>query len=136
MNRTHFNPDTFMVIDRVTGEEVNTVKFLLEANKEKWEKVYAEELSKCIGLAGNSYSKILAYIILNRDSNNLLHGTYREIADESGTNKSAVQRVFKVMEQHELLKKVRSGCYMMSPKIIRDGTNYKGVVTFRLWGEL
>ena len=120
MGRVHFNPDTFMVIDRVTGEEINTVKFLLEATKEKWEKVYADKLSRCIGLSGNSYSKILAYIIISRDSNNLLHGTYREIAEKSNTNKSAVQRVFKVMERHELLKKVRSGCYMMSPKIIRD----------------
>jgi len=136
MKKEHFNPDTYAVIDRVTGKEINVKIFLLEANKDRWEKVYAEALGTYIGLAGNTAADVLAYIIKNKDSNNLVHGTYREIAKKSGTNNSAVQKVFGTLIKKEFLKKVRSGCYMLDPKIIRDGTNYKGVVTFKLWGEL
>jgi len=136
MKKLQFDPDEIMMINRKTGKEIDSVKFLLEATKDRWEKVYAEELGKFIGLAGNTDSKILAYIIINRDNNNLLHGTYREIAVKTKTNNSAVQRVFKVLLKEDLVRKVRSGCYMVDPKIIRDGTNYKGIVTFKLWEDL
>ena len=133
MKPDHFNPSTYMLIDRVTGEEIDVAIFIEGHRKAGWEKVYAKTLSEYMSCGGAKSADILAWIITARDGKNLIHGTQKEIADKNKVCASVVKRVFKALYAKEYLKRVRSGCNMVSPKLIRNGDTMKGAMLLRLW---
>jgi len=79
---------------------------------------------------------LLAYILVKKDNTNLLHGTQREIAVSAKVSLAVVSRTIKALTDKKLIKKVRSGCYMVSPKIMANGGHNVGAMMFRLWGEI
>jgi len=136
MRDDYFNPDTYMVIDRVTGDEVPVQIFIKEASAGYWEKAFAKTLSEYIGVTGASTHKVLAYLVKNKTSNNLINGTVREIAKNCEVNPRTVSSLFVTLQKSGYLKLIRSGCYMLSPKIMRHGSNNKGAMLLRLWGDI
>jgi hypothetical protein len=136
MKADHFNPATYMVLDRITGEEVDIAIFVEEASTFGWEKTYSKTLADFIGCAGDQPAKLLGHMIKEKDSKNVLHGTQREISEKAGVSLATVSRVFKILTAKHYLKMVRSGCYMISPKIIRVGRNTQGAMLLRIWGQI
>lgn len=132
----YFNPATYMVIDRVTGEEVNVSIFIERASTKGWQKAYAKTLSDYIKCGDGKSVDLLAYILEKKESNNLLHGTQREIAKASKVSLAVVARTLKALTEKGLIKKVRSGCYMVSPKVMANGNKNVGAMIFRLWGDI
>jgi len=133
---SHFNPATYMVMDRVTGEEIDIAIFVEEAAQAGWEKTYSKVLADFIGCAGDQPAKLLAYIIREKDSKNRLFGTQREMVEGSGVSLSTITKVFNILIERQYLKKVRAGLYMVSPKIIRAGRKTQGAMLLRIWGEI
>jgi ribosomal protein S25 len=131
-----FNPATYMVIDRITGEEVPIQIFIEQANCEYWEKAYAKTLAEYIGIVGVGSSNVLAFIIKNKQKNNLLVSTFEEIAKKSNVARSTVDRIFKELKKRGFIKKVRNGCYMVSPKLLVHGSKTHGAMLLRIWGEI
>lgn len=130
-----FNPATYMVIDKVTGEEVDIAIFVEQASANGWEKAYAKVIADYINCAGDKSSSLLAWIIKERDRSNLIQGTQKEISDKSQVSLPVVKRVLKRLVDNGMIKKVRSGCYMVSPKMIRTGRNVTGAMLLRIWDE-
>lgn len=135
MASDYFNPDTYMVIDKITGEVLDVSIFIESAKKSGWEKAYAEVLASYISCGGSKTTDLLAYIIGSRDTNNLIHGTQDEIAKSSGVSIFVVKTVFKRLYAEGYLKRVRSGCNMVSPKMIRNGDSKKGAMLLRVWDK-
>lgn len=131
-----FNPATYMVIDRIAGEEVDVKIFVEQASIKGWQKAYAKILAAYINVAGDKSSQLLAYLIENKTSENLVHGTQDEIAAGSGVSVAVAKRVFKKLLDGKFLKKVRSGCYMITPRMMRVGSDYQGAVLFQLWDDI
>ena len=136
MNKDYFNPETYMVTDRVTGEELNVDIFIEKASKNGWQKAYAKTVSEYIKCGDGKSVILLAYIIEKKEYNNLLHGTQRELAKQSGVSLDVVTRTMRALQKKKLIKLVRSGCYMVSPDMMRNGSNKVGSMMFRLWGDL
>ena len=136
MNKDYFNPETYMVTDRVTGEELNVDIFIEKASKSGWQKAYAKTVSEYIKCGDGKSVILLAYIIEKKEYNNLLHGTQRELAKQSGVSLDVVTRTMRALQKKKLIKLVRSGCYMVSPDMMRNGSNKVGSMMFRLWGDL
>ena len=132
----YFNPETYMVIDRITGEEVNVDIFIEKASQTGWQKAYAKAVSEYIKCGDGKSVDLLAYMISAKDYSNLIHGTQREIAEKSKVSLAVAARTMKALTEKSLLKKVRSGCYMLSPKIMANGSKKVGVLVFRLWGDI
>ena len=134
---SYFNPGTYMVIDRVTGEEINVSIFIEKASVNGWQKAFAKTLSEYIKCGDGKSVDLLAHIIENKDSRtNLIHGTQRELAEKSKVSLAVVSRTLKALSDKELIKKVRSGCYMVSPDVMRNGSTKVGSMIFRLWGDI
>jgi hypothetical protein len=129
----HFNPDTYMVIDRITGEEIDITVFVEDARKSGWEKAYAGMLASYINCCGAQSANFLAWMLRNRDGKNMIQGTQREISSESNVSLSVVSKVMKTLTDQGLIRQVRSGCYMVSPKMIRNGETKRGVMLLKLW---
>ena len=137
MRQDYFNPATYMLIDRVSGEELDVAIFVKEAGADYWEKVYAKVLAEYIGMSGSKASaNILAYLIREKTPQNMVLGTVREIAVACDTTPKTVTALFNRLKQNDLLKMVRSGCYLITPKMIRYGSKTRGAMVLRLWGEL
>ena len=134
--RDRFNPATYMVVDRITGEEVDVAIFIEKASKSGWQKAYAKTLASYINIAGDKASAVLSYLIEEKDSSNLVHGTQAEIATNSGASIAVTKRVIKKLLEKDMIKIVRSGCYMLTPKMIRIGNNYQGAMLLRLWDSI
>ena len=135
MRDDYFNPETYMVIDRVTGEEVPVSIFMDEVKGKYWERAYAGVLAEYIDVLGNSSTKVLGAILKSKDSNNMLNYTVQELADETGVSKPTANKVFVALAKKELIKKIRNGKYFVSPMIMRHGSKTRGVMLLRLWGE-
>jgi DNA-binding IclR family transcriptional regulator len=101
----------------------------------KKETVNIDALSEYIQCGEGKSVNILAYFIKEKDNNNLIQGTQREIAARANVSLSVVSRTMKALEAKGMLKKVRSGCYMLSPEIMRYGETIRGSIMFRLWGD-
>ena len=135
-DKDYFNPSTYMVIDRVSGEEVNVGIFIEKASVNGWQKAYAKTLSEYIKCGDGKSVDLLAYIIEKKDQSNLLHGTQREIAKNAKVSLAVVSRTIKALTDKNLLKRVRSGCYMVCPSVIANGNKKVGAMMFRLWGDV
>ena len=132
----YFNPSTYMVIDRISGEEVNVGIFIEKASVGGWQKAYAKTLSEYIKCGDGKSVDLLAYILEKKDQSNLLQGTQREIAKRSKVSLAVVSKTIKALTEKKLLKKVRSGCYMVSPNVMSNGNKKVGAMVFRLWGDV
>ena len=132
--KDRFNPDTYMVVDRVTGEELDVAMFVKDVGKNGWERAYADEMARYIGITGEASSKVLAYFIKSRQiHDNMVIGTYPKISKETGVSESTVAMIIKKLLKGKFIKKVQAGVYMVSPSLIRYGSQTVGVIQMRLW---
>jgi len=133
---SRFNSDTYIVTDKITGEEVPMQLFVERVSKDKWQKAYAKTLADYIGVSGDASGKVLAYLIENKDSKNLILGTHRELADKIGVSTRFLTTMFSKLGSKDMLKKVRNGCYFLNPKVMCYGSKVHGSMLLRVWGEL
>jgi len=134
MNR--FNPETYSVIDRVTGEEVPMKLFVERVSKDKWQRAYAQTLAEYIGVTGDASSKVLAYIISEKDSKNLIHGTHIELSAKIGVSTRFLTMMFMKLREKGMIKRIRNGCYFLNPSVISYGSRVHGSMLMRIWGEI
>ncbi len=133
MNKIPFTHNRYMIINKVTGEEVPIQTFIKEAGI--GEKAHVKTLAEYIGITGTSYNKVLAYLIKEKTASNIINGTVRSISAELGIAPASTAKLFKIMQDREFLKKVRNGCYMLSPALLRHGSSTRGAMMLRLWGD-
>ena len=131
----YFTSDKYMLMDRETMKEVNMQIFLKES-KGGWEKAYAEQLAIFIGSALTSTTDILAFIIKNKNSENLIYGTYKSLSEEIGVSKQTIVNVFKNLKNRNMLKLVRNGVYFINPHVIRNGYGLNGAILINEWEDL
>lgn len=131
-----FNPSTYMVIDRVTGEEVNLEMFIEKASENGWQKAYAKTVAEYIKCGDGKSVDFLAYLLGSKDDRNMIYGTQRELSKACNVSLAVVTRTMKVLVERDMIKKVRSGTYMLSPKIMRYGGKAVGAIMLRMWGEI
>lgn len=132
----YFNPSTYIVIDRVTGEEVNMQIFIERVSENGWEKAFAKVVAEYIDCGGDRSSKFLAYLIKKKQRNNLINGTQKELSAESGVSIACVKNVVRRLMSNGLLKMVRSGTYMITPKMMRHGAKIQGVLMMKVWDSI
>jgi len=131
----HLNSETYKVIDRITGEEVPTRMFVKQVEKNGWEKAYVGLIADYIEAPGDVSCKVLAHFMRKKDRNNMVMGTHRSIADDLKVGLATVSRVIKKLVAKELLKKVRNGCYMVSPKMIGHGGYNSQMALMIMWSQ-
>ena len=127
--------DNYVIMNKTTGEMVNVDIFIEQIPKEYWERAYAKVLAEYIGVAGTATNKVLAWLIKNKDSNIQIIGTFSRIAEECGTTVPTVSALFQKLYKREFLKKIQNGIYMLSPSLLRHGSQTKGAIMFKKWGD-
>lgn len=87
-----------------------------------WQQVHVHRLVKFLRDNSDAPSAhILAYLLENKNADNLVIATVREMAEDIGVNPLTVQRVMKKMFTNDDVRKVRNGVYQINPDIISYG---------------
>lgn len=133
--KDRYDPTRYKLVDTETGEFLEMHFLADKVRKAGWEKAYAKLLCEYIGCAGSSTTKVLAYLIEQRNADNLIIGSQEDIANEAGVSTPTVKAVFKKLLAKGLLKMIKHSVYMITPSMIRNGSNQKGMMLFRLWDE-
>ena len=133
MSMELFDPASYMVIYKPTGEEVDVSILIKDARDTGWERAYAKTLADYMECAGVQSSSLLAWIIRSRDGKNLILGTQTEIGKKAKVSRGTVISIFKTLIEKKMLIKVRSGCYMVTPKMMRNGDKHRGAMLLRMW---
>lgn len=89
-------------------------------------RVWLSDLLNALGLLNNNKElDILFYVLDNMKSDNNFIGTYRSIAEDTNISLSTVTRIFKKMNEVNLITKVQNGVYKVNPALIIQGDNSK-----------
>jgi len=133
MESPHFNDSTYEIRDLVTGEIVPVTLMVEEIKKTYWEKAFINVLASFIEVGGEANNKVLAYLIRERNNENMILGTFKSIAAGAKVSEGTVSKLFKILQKKEFLKKIRNGLYMVNPKMLRYGSHNAGVAMMILW---
>jgi hypothetical protein len=121
--------------NKITGEVIE-LDALHVMGGGHWEKVYIDELARMIGLTiSDSSAAVLSYLIKSKDSKNQILGTQREIAGILKVNLSTVSRVIKKLESNGFLKQIRSGLYLLNPRIMHFGSVGNQHAILKIWSK-
>jgi len=75
---------------------------------DQWERVYAKTLVDMLNITGEAQTKIIAYMIKNKDYKNVVMGTVRSIAADTGCSTRTVQRTITTLMSNEYLVKLQN----------------------------
>ena len=125
----------YVIVNKFTGEELPFDVFVQKADGKYWEKAYAPILAEYLCCVGTSANKVLAYVVKNKDTNNMLIGSVAVIAKGAEVSSKTVTTVFKALRKAGMLKLRQNGVYMLSPNLLRQGSKTKGAVLIRTWEE-
>ena len=125
--------DEWQMINKRTGEVRDLVTFTDEGKKDRWEKVYAKSLCNMLEITGDEKTKVIAFMLKNRDYENRIMETIRSIAEETGVSTKTVNRTLKLLQDNNYLHKIRNGLWRFSPHIMVNGKSQVGAAVFRYW---
>ena len=127
--------EELILVNRNTGEEYE-LDILLDDRTSKWEKVFATQMANMLNIVGDEKTRVLAYLIKNKDGLNVIYATREEIAEGAGVSEKTVGRVMKLMRERNFIKKVRNSKWRFSPHIMRHGKASIGAAVIRMYDEV
>lgn len=126
--------DTYGIINLKTGE-IEPVSVYEDKRKERWDKVWAKTLAELLDMSGESRTKVIAYLIRNKDHKNVIMATIRKIAEDTGISAKTVNRTLLQLEKANFILRLQNGAIMFSPHIIQPGKSWQGVAVLRRWND-
>lgn len=130
------NPKEYQIVNKTTGAIVDLDVIVKRCDINGWEKTYAKSLAEMINCRGGSVSRVIAHIIKHKNSDNMIIGTYQQIADKAGVSKRTVATAFKELIKSGFIKLKSPSCYMLNPQVMRYGSKGKGVALITVWANI
>lgn len=135
MKLKEFNLEEWNLVHKATGECIS-IDILKTQDGGSFNKVFLNELASMIGCTGNGSEKVLGWLLKNKNNQNEIHGTQREIAKEESVGVATVARVFKALKDNGYLKQKRSGTYVLNPSVIHYGGVANRLTVLKIWNDL
>ena len=121
------------LIDMESGEI--TPVAMIEDKPGRWDRVYGKALANMLEAGGEEKTRIIAYLIRNRDYKNVVMASIREIAEAANCSTKTVSRTLKALSDRNFIHRLRHGVIMFSPHVIRTGKDTAGLVVLRKWKD-
>ena len=121
------------LIDLKTGEITGIPVY--QAKEGRWDKAWAKSLADLMELTGESRTKVIAYLLRKKNTQNVIHAPMRVVAEETGVSVKTVNRTIKQMVESNFLIRLGQGVVMFSPHVIRPGPQPQGMAVLRRWNE-
>lgn len=111
-----------------TGEVIETQTLAKEVCGDVdigFEKLWLGHILETIEEVGNVKVKVLFWLLKNRDQNNLVRGTVRQIAEQLGVSKTTVSALMTALRKADVIRLEYGGRWMLNPGVIFKGAHTK-----------
>ena len=124
--------DKYGIINLRTGK-IQDIKVYEDPKNMRWDKVWAKTLAELLELSGESRTRIIAYLIRNKNYENVILATVRKISEDVGVSSKTVNKTLLQMQEAGFIHRLHNGVIMFSPHIIQPGKSWQGVAVMRKW---
>ena len=107
-------------INEKTGEIITTEQVIKKVDRKDFEITYLAYFMDLFDQLGGQKYKVFKYIIENKNSENQLIITTRELAEKTKTSLPTVSATLKLLRESGLIAQ-RTGAIMLCPKIAHKG---------------
>ena len=112
-------------IDAETGEVRDFNVVSMEEKDFNFQKLWLGHILEAIQEIGNAKMQVLMYLIQHRNkSNNAIIKTAEKMAQEIGITRQTVSQTLKILEEHNIIKRVTGAVYL-NPDVIFKGSKNK-----------
>ena len=115
------------LVDVQTGEQilVDQITKRTYGSKNFW-KMYLMDFLTVLGIIDSKQLDVFIYICENTNqSNNLFIGTYDKISKDTKTSRPTIAKIMKKLQEHNFVKKVQNGVWLVNPNILMKGNDNK-----------
>ena len=112
-------------IDATTGEIVQMQVSKYEERDFNFTKIWMRDFILSLEIIGNKKMDVAFWVIEHINSENMLVGTIRNMANELNVSTQTVQLTLNALIESGLLKRLQSGLYMINPNIVFKGGHQK-----------
>lgn len=116
---------TEQFINATTGELQEMQVTSIEDRDFNFTKIWMKNFIATMDIVGNQKTKFCYWVIDNLNRDNMLIGTQRELAKQSGISLQTVSITMKLLMDADFLRKKYSGVYIVNPDIVFRGTRQK-----------
>jgi len=122
-NLEDLKDDEYGVINMRTGK-IQEIKVYDDPKSGRWDKVWAKTLAELLELSGENRTKIIAYLIRNKNYENVILATVRKISEDVGVSTKTVNKTLLQMQNAGFISRLHNGVIMFSPHIIQPGKSW------------
>ena len=115
------------LVDTETGEQilVDQITKRVYGTKNFW-KCYLFDFLQVLGILDSKQCDVFVYIVENTNqANNTFIGTYKKIAKDVGVSEPTIARIMRKLKDHNFIKAVQNGVYLVNPNILMKGNDKK-----------
>lgn len=113
---------TQQFINAETGEIENMQVTSIEDRDFNFTKVWMKNFINTLDIVGNQKTRFCFWCIDHLNKDNMLIGTQRQLAEESGVSLQTVNLTLKILMDVDFLRKQSSAVYIVNPDILFKGT--------------
>lgn len=110
--------------NRETGEITQIPKIVVESGDVNFEKIWLWHLCDAYQLIGNKSVDVLNHLIETRNSENVVLGSQRKLAEMCGVSIATFSRVMSVLKENKIVTMPQQGVYRLSPEMIWKGGHH------------
>lgn len=111
-------------VNQRTGEVIEADQVIKKVPRNGFEITYLAYFIELFDQLGGKKYKIFKYIIENKNAENQLIITVRELANKTNTSLQTVNDTLKLLKNANLIEQ-RTGAIMLNPKLAHRGSNKK-----------
>jgi DNA-binding transcriptional ArsR family regulator len=115
-------PDVW--INQRTGEIIETQTLSREVKGDVdigFEKLWVGHILDAVQEVGNAKMQVLFWLIRNKDRNNMVRGTVRQIAETLGVSKTTVSGLMTALRKANVVQLEYGGRWMLNPAVVFKG---------------
>lgn len=120
-NFKDFNQQHDIWINARTGERIEAKTILKEVKRENFEILYLSYMCDLFDKLGGKKYKVLKYIISNKDYNNIVLTSTRDLAEKCNVSKQTVTDTLKILKNLGIIT-TRLGAIMLNAKFMNHGS--------------
>ncbi len=108
-------------INQMTGEILEMDVIEIDEKDANFEKLWLGHIIESLDLVGNQKMKVLTYLLKQKNADNLIVKTQRQMAEETGISYQTVSLTIKGLLESNFLVKANMGAYRINPDVIYKG---------------
>lgn len=108
-------------INQTTGEVIECQVVEVQDRDFNFDKIWIWWLAQALDLLGNAKIQVLNYLIENRDKQNRVISTQRNLAKNIGVSLSTVSKTISALQEIDAIQSPQSGVYVINPNFIFKG---------------